>query len=203
MNLPLANLPGNSTPITLYTPAVVYIAVTENSPVQLYFNLQQFPDQAMYTSIYDLYRIVKVEVEFRPNIKETNITNTSTMGTTYQTALGRIPWYAWVDVTLSSQNADNTTFKSVDNLHTWYYDEVYKFHFWPKPDQSLALSGGSNQIAAGPTSAWIDTAYPLVQHGSLFVQMGDATSGTLPKLATDNSVVNMWVKMWVEFKFNE
>lgn len=159
----------------------------------------------MYTTIYDLYRILKVEIEFRPNISvKDNISNTSTMGTTYQTAVGRIPWYCWVNMSDISANVDANTFKSVNNLHSWYYDDSYKFHFWPKPDLTLETNTGTGQVGAGmaPGSNWIDTAYPLIQHDGLLIQPGN-TVGTVPKLATDNSVVNMWCRMWVEFKFNE
>lgn len=165
-----------------------------------------FPDYLMYTTIYDLYRIVKVEVEFRPNITvEGVISNTSTTGTTYQSSIGRVPWYCWVNISDIATNLDNTTFKSVNNLHTWYYDDTYKFHFWPKPDLSAETNTGTNQIGAivSQDSNWIDTAYPLIQHDGLAIQFGATTAGALPKLMSDNSVVNMWCKMWVEFKFNE
>lgn len=205
LNLPAANLPSGGTPITLYTPAVNYFAISDAIAYFLGFNLNQFPDAAMYTTIYDLYRIIKVEVEFRPNVSLNNITNTSTMGTTYQAAVGKVPWYCWVDLAATSTNVDVSTFKSVDNLHSWNYDEVYKLHFWPKPDTTLINTSGTGQAGAGPLQAanWIDTAYPTIQHSGLLVFTGGTTAGSIPKLATDNSVVNMWVRMFVEFKFNE
>lgn len=205
MNLPSANLPSGGTPITLFTPAVNYFSLNSGLPLELNFNLSMFPDYLMYTPLYDLYRIVKVEVEFRPNIDvRNNVSNTSTMGTTYQTAVGRIPWYCWVNLSDGATNLDNTTFKSVNNLHTWYYDETYKLHFWPKPDMTLELAAGTGQTGAGVSDGgnWIDTAYPTVQHDGIAIQLGANNTG-VTKLATDNSVVNMWVKMWVEFKFNE
>lgn len=208
MNLPAANLPGGASPITQYTPAVNYSQVLNSSgPFFASFHLDQFPDYLMYTSIYDLYRISKIEVEFRPNINvHYNISNTSTAGTTYQTEVGRIPWYCWVDISPTNTNEDQNAYHSINNLHQWYYDDTYKLHFWPKPEEGLQLTGGTNQAGAGPstdTSNWIDCAYPTIVHNGLQVFPGANTTGTLPKLATDNSVVNMWVRMWVEFKFNE
>lgn len=197
MNLAAANLPSGGTPITIFTPALFYGQVGI-VPIQFGFSLSQYPDFAQYAALYDLYRITKVEVEFRPNFKLTNLLTTAATGT-YQNTMGRVPWYAWVDTSASTAGVTTTSFQQVNNLHKWYYDETYKMHFWPKPSQNL---NGTDNAGPEQTDTWIDCNLNSVTHYGLWVQPG-YLQGAPAKNATDTTKVDMWVRMHVEFKFNE
>jgi hypothetical protein len=147
---PLTTLPTQSITVTFNSTTALFNTSTTVPVLSgTYFTLSTFPDYAQFTSVFDQYRFVTMEVWIESTVCASSTVVSTLLGTA---------------VDLDDANTPGTK-DDVFGLQGCIVSDVTTGHYhrW-QPHMAVAAYSGAFTSYANEVAGWIDSASPSVQH---------------------------------------
>jgi len=165
------------------------------------FRLADLPNAAAYQSLFDLYRIKRVEVTFMPTATQSAVINAT------EPPGGTNPAY-YVPTLHCVTDYDNTTAPTSGALPLMGYSTYkrhlmtseFKYSLQPRVAAQVSQPGTVTPTVASTLLAdtWLDTQAPGVRYSGIRVWVDPVSTGSV---ALDPLLIRVYAKFELEFAF--